>query len=569
MTIENLLRPLVDASGADIDGEHAADSTVIQVAAGQGESLPDPSLYAVGAAYVTFWDRDFRTYRDAVRAGKAFTVTMTARVGDTLAVDAIPQAIDSGWLVERGLTAADWLELDGYLVGLSRLHGLGVYNVQASQYGARGDGVNDDTEAIQACINDARINAPRNGAIIWLPPGRYMARSLQIPTNKFLYLIGSAFGGSQIYQIPGLENAPNLIETTADFGGQFGFALERLQVVSDQDGGHAIYVDNANMSRFEDVWVVSNGQSLPEDQADEANHKAAIRLHRTIKPALLGVRLSGKSTYGLWIGDRTTVGLSNLLTTNSWVERLNNNNVGTGAGFWEAAVFLDRAGNTNLSNSTLGAIEARTQVKIRDGKSHTFSVVNFESSAAGEIAYDIADARYCRFFRCGMGHPTEMPVAISLDGCQSMEFHGCYVRQEVALVDTDNTRFEACIGQSVTFTGNSADYPKCMRRNFRKVDTDLGLADSFPGDYSNVADLEVIRSGDNAGHYRTPATSKRLHAIGGQSTMVGIGAVPLGAEFIDNGSGHLYYDEASGEIRIKLKDSGGNVFTAVLGDAVP
>jgi hypothetical protein len=60
----------------------------------------------------------------------------------------------------------------GSTVGL--LGGM-VYNVRAPVYGAKGDGVTDDTAAIQAAINRANV---AGGGIVWFPAGQYLVSTL-------------------------------------------------------------------------------------------------------------------------------------------------------------------------------------------------------------------------------------------------------------------------------------------------------------------------------------------------------------------------------------------------------
>jgi len=74
-----------------------------------------------------------------------------------------------------------------------------VYNV--SNYGAVGDGVINDTLAIQAAIDAAIAN---NGGTVWFPPGKYLIES-SLNLNGLVYLKGSGWStdssdkGSFIY----------------------------------------------------------------------------------------------------------------------------------------------------------------------------------------------------------------------------------------------------------------------------------------------------------------------------------------------------------------------------------
>lgn len=66
-----------------------------------------------------------------------------------------------------------------------------VFDVTTVPYGAKGDGVTDDTTAIQAAITAA--NAAGGGTVVF-PPGTYIVTSLTIPSN--LTLLGAGSGRS-------------------------------------------------------------------------------------------------------------------------------------------------------------------------------------------------------------------------------------------------------------------------------------------------------------------------------------------------------------------------------------
>lgn len=62
-----------------------------------------------------------------------------------------------------------------------------IYDVTANPYGAKGDGITDDTVAVQAAITAAETA----GGIVLVPPGTYVVSSLTIPTNMSLLGAGS------------------------------------------------------------------------------------------------------------------------------------------------------------------------------------------------------------------------------------------------------------------------------------------------------------------------------------------------------------------------------------------
>src|SRR5438128_2610946 len=75
------------------------------------------------------------------------------------------------------------------------------FNVKSAKYGAKGDGVTDDTAAIQAAINDAQSVTggvmTGAGAIVFFPVGTYLCRS-GLTISSYITLQGAPQEGSVI-----------------------------------------------------------------------------------------------------------------------------------------------------------------------------------------------------------------------------------------------------------------------------------------------------------------------------------------------------------------------------------
>lgn len=74
------------------------------------------------------------------------------------------------------------------------------YNVKA--YGAVGDGVADDTAAIQAAVNDAAAAGSGTGATVFFPPGTYLVTSTITVAGHWVYLQGAGPKATKIKFVP-------------------------------------------------------------------------------------------------------------------------------------------------------------------------------------------------------------------------------------------------------------------------------------------------------------------------------------------------------------------------------
>lgn len=171
------------------------------------------------------------------------------------------------------------------------------YNVKNCRYGAKGDGVTDDTFAIQACIDDAP-----EGEVIHFPVGHYKTTKT-IKINKTLSLVGpSAYAqflgpfGSTSYDTPSKINLTGewgaVIECYATEGAAFEHDVQRytslrmdhlvIKGIGDNQrttaGVRAAYIGGTVEVKMNDVYISNFKIGLDLDWI-EYSHFNQIRIN--------------------------------------------------------------------------------------------------------------------------------------------------------------------------------------------------------------------------------------------------------------------------------------------------
>jgi hypothetical protein len=160
----------------------------------------------------------------------------------------------------QNTVAAEISKYMGNAVSLSSIWGKLIYNVKASPYLAKGDGVTDDTAAIQAAITAANGVSP-----VYFPPGTYKITSSLINlSGKSLSLIGA---GSTANPLNG-HDAPYTPQTKIIWAGTSGDMVKilgpiggcRIEGITFDGAGLAtngITLDTVQFSKFYDISVNS------------------------------------------------------------------------------------------------------------------------------------------------------------------------------------------------------------------------------------------------------------------------------------------------------------------------
>jgi hypothetical protein len=119
--------------------------------------------------------------------------------------------------------------------------------INVMDYGAKGDGITDDTAAIQAAIN-----AASGGGAITLPRGRFMVRQLKV-RNKGTTIVGAARFGTQLVRLSGSDPLIDM-SGSSTMGGHLRYcSLANLMLSGNGLPGQLVRVVYADNFVFRDV----------------------------------------------------------------------------------------------------------------------------------------------------------------------------------------------------------------------------------------------------------------------------------------------------------------------------
>lgn len=130
---------------------------------------------------------------------------------------------------------------------------LGPQSVSVVAFGATGDGVHDDTAAIQSAVD----SLPASGGVVYFPPGNYVVtRTIQI--SKAASLVGSHKRLTRLY-------APDLAAAILRFTGTRTNRIEAIEVSNLSLSGPrstGIVIDWVIKSKFADLYFYGLGRGI-------------------------------------------------------------------------------------------------------------------------------------------------------------------------------------------------------------------------------------------------------------------------------------------------------------------
>lgn len=217
-----------------------------------------------------------------------------------------------------------------------RAVGQGELMLNVKAFGAKGDGVTDDTAAIQATLNTAMADG---GSSVYFPPGTYMVSTVGIdysgsewplqaqsgPPYGFRapVVFGSATRKSIIQQIAG--STGNVFNVRGKIGTQSGpsnnnkvtgFRMHDIEIQGTSTGGHGFYMRAAVNSGVHDVWIRNAGKSgirldretFVSGVNDEYMYALSFRTVKLVSNAEWGFECSGTNSIGGSLMDVEAIG---------------------------------------------------------------------------------------------------------------------------------------------------------------------------------------------------------------------------------------------------------------------
>jgi len=379
----------------------------------------------------------------------------------------------------RGLSPEALNAIAGYGISITgtfpnlTFSATGSYTVlNVHDYGAVGDGIADDTNAIRAAIVDAHAN---NGSVVFFPKGLYIITDTLNLLEK-VSLVGVGSGSSLIQQLTDDINTLEMIGTgvvaaessivslgfigtgsgTGDgihIAGEPLAYVSLTDVSSQQFGGTGVYLGGAIVSRLERVLATSNLQhGIWIDGTDSF----------VTSVALIACYGNNNNMAGIFIKKATYVQLSGCASDSN------------GIGYYFLSVFGLSVNGSGAESSQSHGVADYTGISFKIEGDVVFGANAIEM--AGCYSYDTHDLGFL---------VTGTALGVSLISCMDNQAHA----GATASIQTD-------VGTSVSLVGCTFTSAKVYNGSVVTLNDDSGVS-TIPNLFNTTIQTQAIRNTDN------------------------------------------------------------------------
>jgi hypothetical protein len=259
-------------------------------------------------------------------------------------------------------------------------------------FGAKGDGVTDDTAAVQACLNAAMV---AGGATVYFPPGTYSVTSVGVDYSGSAWSAQPESGAPYGYAAPRITGAgvrhSRIVQRAGSTGDVFrivgktgtdagpgnnnkvtGLVLEHLEIEGVSTGGHGIYLRTLVNCTVRNVWVRTPGKSglyfaretFVSGVDDEYSYANTLREVKVVNAGGWGIEHSGTASIGGSYYDVEAIGckLGGFKVAPTNLNLYGCQAIGCGLGLLEGRGLLSvRNANTSSVNSALNLVGFRSE----------------------------------------------------------------------------------------------------------------------------------------------------------------------------------------------------------------
>jgi len=330
--------------------------------------------------------------------------------------DALPGGVSQGRLFFRTTTSAEGNRNSLYADIGNRLFDLkkDIRNVKA--FGAKGDGIADDTLAIQTALDDLTSGA----GLVFLPPGVYLISSPLI-INAENYVVFEGSGSASVLRASSSFTGNAIITNTYDRARGMllrNFCIEGNPAVT---GIQGIYFHYQQMPHLFNIRINMFG-------AEDCD---GILWERVESGGMENIVIEGTAGHGIYLRKgEAAVGVSNPIFRNILI---------TDGGYTLGTGILIEESNTQLFGAR---IENASQYGIQCSEGIVIAInVKVEGSPTVGMDFQNTSSIHNTMFNCSIINPTG--VAVNISGSYGVHFRGGIIDGDINIsADSHLTKFD-------------------------------------------------------------------------------------------------------------------------------